>query len=66
MAVFKIFRLSLDLFQVNGPKNEMLFWLKSLFLKGIIKTMCDLVVYVFLDETEFTDLHRIVKSSFNV
>ena len=42
-AAFKILRLLLNLFQINGPINKMLFWAKLLFIRGVFKVLCDLV-----------------------
>ena len=36
----------------TGSINEMLFWANLLFLKGISKAICDLVLYVFLERTK--------------
>ena len=48
--MFKMFRSLLNLFQIDGPINEMLFWPMLLFLRGISKAICDLVLYI-LEET---------------
>ena len=57
VAVLKIFRSLLNLLQVDGPKNELLFQYKLLFLKGISKAICDLVLCVFLEgaNSSFTE-----------
>ena len=39
------------LVQIGGLKNEILFWPKLFFLKGICKGICDIVLYVFLQGT---------------
>ena len=51
VAVFKIFNSLLNLFQKDGLINEIHFWPKLLYLKGISKVTCDLVSYVFLEGT---------------
>ena len=61
MVVLKIFGSLHNLYQRDGLKNEMLFWPKLLFLNGISKSKCDLVFYVFLEETT-VNLDRMVKS----
>ena len=48
--MFKMFRSLLNLFQIDGPINELLFWPMLLFLRGISKAICDLVLYI-LEET---------------
>ena len=49
--MFKMFRSLLNLFNLyDGPINEMLFWPMLLFLRGISKAICDLVLYI-LEET---------------
>ena len=49
--VFKIFRSLLNLFEMDRPIIEMIFWPKLIFLKGISKTINYLVLYIFLEET---------------
>ena len=49
VAVFKTFKLLLNLFQRDGPINEILFWRKLLSFKGISKAICDLMLYIFLE-----------------
>ena len=51
VAVFKTFKSLLNLFQTNGPKNKKLLWLKLLFLKGVFKAICDLVLNPLLERT---------------
>ena len=51
------FQVIVNLLQIDGLINEMLFWPKLLFFKGISKALCELVLYVFLEGT---------KSSFTV
>ena len=43
VVVFKTLKLLLNLFQTDGPINEMLFWPKLLFFNVISKAICDLV-----------------------
>ena len=47
--MFESFRSLLNLFQINGPKNEMHFWPILLFLKRISKTIYNVVAYVLLN-----------------
>ena len=44
--MFKTFRLLLNLFQIDGPINEMFFLPQRLFSKGISKTICDLALRI--------------------
>ena len=62
--VFKIFKLLLNLFQIDGPINEVLFWPKLLLFKGISKVICDLVLYVFLEGTMRCSTSSFVGSHF--
>ena len=52
IIIGKNFNSLLNLFQIYGPKNGMLFWAKLLFVKGVSKAKCDLVLYVFLKVTK--------------
>ena len=48
----KNFNLLLSLLPRDDPVNEVLFWRKLLFLKGIFKAICDLVLYVLWKGTK--------------
>ena len=52
VAVFKVFKSLLNLFKIDGAKNEMIFCPRLLYLKGISKNICDLALYVFLEGTK--------------
>ena len=52
MVVFKTLKLLLNLFQIDGPINEMPFWPTLLYFKGISKAIFDLVLYVFFEGTK--------------
>ena len=52
IIIGKNFKSLLNLFQIYGPKNGMLFWAKLLFVKGVSKAKFDLVLYVFLKVTK--------------
>ena len=45
----KIFRAWLNLLQIDGPINEMLFWPKLLFVMDNSVAICDLVLCIFLE-----------------
>ena len=47
-----VFKLLLNLLQIDYTINKMLFWPKLLFVKGISKATCDLVLCVFLEGTK--------------
>ena len=57
--MFKVFRSLLSSVQIDSP-NEIVPWSKLLFVKGIMKTICDILLYVFLEGT--VHLHKIVES----
>ena len=52
VIVFKTSKLLLNLFQIDGPVNKMLYWPKWLFFKVFSEAICDLVIYIFLERTK--------------
>ena len=48
----KILKPLLNLFHIDAPINKILFWPKLRFLRDISKAMCDLVLYLFHEETK--------------
>ena len=58
VAVFEIFRSLLSLFKIDGPINKMLFRPKLLFLRGISKAICGLVLYTFLEGTNCSFIYN--------
>ena len=46
-VVLTVFKSLLILDHILGPRNDILFWPKAVFRRGISNAICDLVLYLF-------------------